>query len=276
MIGICTDSNGQLPRELIDRYEIEVVPLTVTVDGHDYLEGIDLDADRFYEFFADGVEPSITTAAPSPARFAAAYHALAARGATAILSVHIGSELSGTLNAARLGSHDSPIPVRLVDTHAASFIVGCATWEAADRLSLDASIDDAAAVAASVASACGNIFIVGALSLARAGGRLAAAPAAPAGVPVLALADGKVEVLGDAATTDDAAAIMADAVAGAGAGLRVGIGDSDVTSRPVADELTQRLAKARNVKEIVRYRVGPSVGAHTGPGTAGVVFYATG
>ena len=273
MIGICTDSNGQLPRELIDRYDIEVVPLTVSVDGIDYLEGIDLDADRFYDLFADGHQPSISTAAPSPGRFTAAYRNLAARGATSILSVHIGSELSGTLNAAQLGARQAPTPVRFVDTHAASFVVGCACWEAADAVSRGATIDDAAAVAESVAAACGNIFIVGTLSLARAGGRLAADAGDRSSVPVLQLAGGKMEVLGDAATTDDAAAIMAEAVLGAGAGLRVGIGHSDQTSRPVADQLARRLEQAHNVTETVRYRVGPSVGAHTGPGTAGIVFH---
>lgn len=274
MIGICTDSNGQIPRELIDRFQIEVVPLTITADGRDYLEGVDLDADGFYDLFEGGRQPTIATAAPSPGRFADAYAALAERGATSILSVHIGSELSGTLNAARVGAAQVSTPVRLVDTHAASFIVGCATWEAADALARGASIDDAAVIAEAVATACGNVFIVGTLTLAVAGGRMATSDAPPPSVPVLQLADGKMNTLGDAGTAAEAAAIMAEAVVNGGDGLRVGIGDSDTTSRPVADELERRLASASNVREVVRYRVGPSVGAHTGPGTAGVVFYA--
>ena len=44
MIGICTDSNSQMPTALAERYDIEVVPVTVTVDDHEYLEGVDLDA----------------------------------------------------------------------------------------------------------------------------------------------------------------------------------------------------------------------------------------
>jgi len=47
MIGICTDSNSQLPAALAHLYGVEVVPTTITVDDHDYLEGVDLDADRF-------------------------------------------------------------------------------------------------------------------------------------------------------------------------------------------------------------------------------------
>ena len=275
MIAICTDSNAQLPAELIDRYDIAVVPLTVTVDGQDYLEGVDLDADQFYDFFAAGRQPAISTAAPSPGRFAAAYQRLADRGASAILSVHIGSEVSGTLNAAALGAQEALLPVRLVDTHAASFIIGCAVWEAADALARGASLDDAAAVAEAVAARCGNVFVVGTLSWAVAGGRLVGDTSAGAEVPILQLVDGKIEAVGDAATSAEASTAMADAVIGAGPSLRVGIGDSDPSSRTVADGLEQRLASAPAVLEIVRYRVGPSVGAHTGPGTAGAVYYAS-
>jgi DegV family protein with EDD domain len=274
VIAICTDSNAQLPPDLIDRYNIEVVPLTVTVDGNDYLEGVDLDADDFYDLFADGRQPSISTAAPSPGRFAAAYQHLADRGASAILSIHIGSEVSGTLNAARLGAAEGNVPVRIVDTHAASFVVGCTVWAAAEALGLGASLDEAAAVAGAVAGRIDNVFIVGTLAYARAGGRLAGQPVAEVAIPVLRLADGKIEAIGHAPTPEVAAGMMAEAVVAAGTDLRVGIGDSDPTSRPVADELVRRLEPSLHVTDIVRYRVGPSVGVHTGPGTAGAVYYA--
>ena len=103
MIGLVTDSNAQLPEELAGRYAVEIVPLTVTVDGVPYLEAVDIDADAFYARFDSG-RPRVTTAQPSPGQFAAASEAVAARGATEILSVHIGSSVSGTVNAARLAS----------------------------------------------------------------------------------------------------------------------------------------------------------------------------
>ena len=131
MIGLCTDSNAQLPPQLVDRYGVEVVPLTVTIDGRAFSEGVDLDADSFYERFSQGATPAVSTAAPGPGRFVAAYQALAERGATEILSVHIASSLSATLNAARLAVAEAPVPVRLVDSGTASFGVACCVWEAA-------------------------------------------------------------------------------------------------------------------------------------------------
>ena len=103
-IGLVTDSNAQLPPELADRFAIEVVPLTVTVDGVEYLEGVDLDADDFYSRFEHGASPVVATSQPSPGRFADAYQRLADGGATEILSVHIGSAVSGTVNSARLAA----------------------------------------------------------------------------------------------------------------------------------------------------------------------------
>ncbi len=272
MIGVCTDSNAQLPAELVTRYDIEVVPLTVTVDGCDYLEGVDLDADAFYAFFAGGT-PEVLTAAPSPGRILAAYEALVARGATEIVSLHVGSAISATCDAARIAARDAPVPVTVVDTGAASFVVGCAVWEAADALAGGADAAAAARRAETVAGTCGNVFVVGALHLARAGGRLAVDVTDAPGVAVLSLRDGAMRQVGTATTIEAAVALMATGVQENARSLRVGIGVSDPSSSAIGDALAETLRAADEVAEIVQYRVGPSVGVHTGPGTAGAVFY---
>ena len=276
MIGLCTDSNAQLPPSMAERYGVEVVPLTVTVDGQEFLEGVDLDADAFYARF-QGRTPKVSTAAPSPGRFAAAYRALAERGADQILSVHIGSTVSATLGSARIGAQLSPVPVRLVDTGTASFAISCCLWAAAEALAAGAGLDEAAAAAEGVAGRLGNVFVVGALELTRAGGRLAAGvdadAAARAGIPVLTIAEGVIRAVGQVASVDEAADAMAERVLAAGQRLRVGVGVADAGAAPMGEALEARLAGAPQVLEVVRYRVGPSVGAHTGPGTAGAMYY---
>jgi fatty acid-binding protein DegV len=66
---------------------------------------------------------------------------------------------------------------------------------------------------------------------------------------------------------------MAGRVRAAGAGLRVAVGIADAAATPLWQALEAALAGAPEVAEVIRYRVGPSVGAHTGPGTAGAFFY---
>ncbi len=277
MIGIVTDSNSQIPPELAATLGIVVVPLTVTIDGAAYLEGVDIDADDFYARFESG-PPEVTTAQPSPGAFAAAYQALADGGVDAIVSVHIGSDISGTVNSARLGATGSPVPVRIVDTGTASFAVAFAAWEAAEAASAGATVDEVVAAAERVSATVGNVFVVGVLDLARAGGRLAADAAAGAApddltIPVLTLADGAMRTIGRASDLDQAAAIMAGHVRAWGTSLRVGISVADAGTLPLVEALEGLLRDTPEVRELIRYRVGPSVGAHTGPGTAGAMFY---
>ena len=278
MIGLVTDSNSQLPAELAERYGVEIVPLTVTVDGVAHLEGVDLDADGFYERFADGRVPEVSTSQPSPGQFADVYRRLADAGATEILSIHIGSEISGTLNSARLAAQGSAVPVRLVDTGTASFGVACCVWEAAEALARGATVEEAAQVAEQLAATVGNVFTVRALDLARAGGRLAAGVDAGTGdaIPVLSLVGGAITVVGTAATMAEAADVMADRVTAAGTRLRVAVGVADADAAPLVGALEDRLRGHEQVLEMVRYRVGPSVGVHSGPGTAGAFFYPAG
>lgn len=273
MIGLVTDSNAQLPAELAERYSVEVVPLTVTVDGQEYLEGVDLDADAFYGRF-EGGRPAVSTAQPSPGLFAAAYEAVAERGATEILSVHIGSSVSGTVNSARLATRVSPVPVRIVDTGTASFAISLCLWEGAEAVAAGASLEEAATAAERVSATVGNVFVVGALDLARAGGRLSGDVGATrtTAVPVLTLSGGVMQEVGRATTVDQVAEVMAGFVVAAGAALRVGVGLSDAGALPLVTALEDRLRAARQVRQLVRYRIGPSVGAHTGPGTVGTMF----
>jgi DegV family protein with EDD domain len=276
MIGIVTDSNAQLPPELVERYSVEVVPLTVTIDGVDYAEGVDLDADAFYARFAEA-SPTVSTSQPSPGRFAEAYARVAERGASEILSIHLGSAISGTLNSARIATSGSPVPVRLVDTGTASFGVACCVWEAAEAVAAGATAAEAGAVAERLGSRVGNVFVVQALDLARAGGRLAVNVEAEASaIPVLSLVDGEIKAVGRASDVEEAATVMADYVTLAGESLKVAVGIADKAAAPFWTALEARLTGAEQVKAIVRYRVGPSVGVHTGPGTAGAFFYPAG
>jgi DegV family protein with EDD domain len=278
-VALVTYSNSQVPAELVDRYGVGVVPLTVVVDGVEYAEGVDLDADAFYARLAGGESPAVSTAQPSPGAFLGAYRRAADEGASSILSVHIGSSGSGTLNSARIAAGDSAVPVRLVDTGTASFGITCCLWEAAEALLAGADLETAAAVAERTAGTVGNVFVVQALDLARRGGRVDVAGSDVQGedvVSVLSLAGGAVRVVATAASIDAAAAAMARYVLDSGDRLRVAVGVADAAGAPLSDALEALVTGAPNVVEVVRYRVGPSVGVHTGPGTAGAFFFPAG
>ena len=123
---ILTDAGADLTSEQTAGLTIHSVPLTFTLDGTTYRSGIDIEPAAFYELLA-GTKSFPTTSQPAPGDFAAAYQELTAGGDRDILSIHISSGLSGTLNAAQLGAGQVPeAHVTFVDTLTLSAAQG---WE---------------------------------------------------------------------------------------------------------------------------------------------------
>lgn len=282
-VGLCIDSASQIPPDLADRLGAFVVPMTVVIDDVEYHEGVDLDADQFYALYAAagiaGRVPEIATSQPAPGAFADAYRALVERGVTEILSVHTGSTFSGTIASARIAAEMVPTPVHVVDTGTASFGVTCCLWAAADALGNGAAVADAAALAERRAADVATAFVVGVPELTRRSGRAAQVDeeiGTTSGLPILAMRGDALDVLGTAQNRREAVELMAgyvDAFAPAGQARRVAIGVSDESSRQLADDVRVAVRGLRDIDEVIDYRIGPSIGAHTGPGTAGLFVF---
>ena len=272
--ALVTDSNSQIPDSLRAQFDVRVVPIPVVVNDVDYLEGIDLDADGFYEFFADGNTPEVSTSQPSPGDFVAAYQRCIDRGHDEIVSVHVAEAFSGTINAARIAADLVDATVHLVDSATASFGVACCAWQAG--LVRDAGGDATAMVAAAETTAerLHSVTALGAAALLDQSGRVDL-DLSDDGIHMFTTGPGGAfDSIGTATTVDD----VCDRVAGAmhldGAPIRVALGVADASSLPYYGELEARLKERDDVIEILRYRIGPSVGALTGPGTAGGFWYA--
>ncbi len=127
MIQLVTDSSADLPKELLDKYNISVVPLTINIDGKEYLEGVDLMPQEFYEKMCNGKELP-KTSQPSPVAFADFFKTLSGKGP--ILCLTISSGLSGTYQSACVGRDMSGQDVTVFDTLAGSLGHGLQLIEA--------------------------------------------------------------------------------------------------------------------------------------------------
>ncbi len=149
---IVTDSAMDLTPEQMAGLEFHVVPLVVTLDGKSYREGIDIQPGEFYDLLAatDGLP---VTSQPPAGDFAETYRRLAATDPD-ILSIHLTSGLSGTVNSATTGAQMVPeANVTIVDTKTLSAPLGwqvevaCrarqAGWSKEEILALMARIGDA-------------------------------------------------------------------------------------------------------------------------------------
>ncbi len=120
-----TDSGTDLslsPEQLAE-LNIEVVPLTVTLEGKSYHEGVDIQPEEFYRLL-EASDSLPVTSQPSAGEFAEIYKRLAAKDPD-ILSIHMTSGLSGTFNSAVQGAELVPeANVTHVDTKTLSAAAG--------------------------------------------------------------------------------------------------------------------------------------------------------
>jgi DegV family protein with EDD domain len=122
---IVTDSGTDvhLPPEQLAELNIHVIPLVVTLEGKTYREGVDIETEEFYRLLT-ATESLPSTSQPSSGDFAALYRKLAQEDPE-ILSIHISSGLSGTVDSARLGTSQVPeANVTIVDTKTLSAAAG--------------------------------------------------------------------------------------------------------------------------------------------------------
>jgi len=270
MIRIVTDSASMLPDSLRRRFGIAVVPITITIDGREHREGVDLTAADFYARLAEGA--AVTTAAPAPGAFADVYRAAADAGASAVLSIHTGADYSATMASATVAAGLSDVPVTVVDTGVSSFPLALCVWSAADRLAEGGSIEAAAEAAQLTGAHTGSLFVVGVPEVARRGGRFVAVRGELTPTNVLELVEGGIFDLGRADDIETVIDIMVDRTVALAESrpLRIGVGHA--AGDDVAALLVERLDGRVGVRDLTTYQVGPSVGAHTGPGTFGVVY----
>ncbi|MEX2236197.1 MAG: DegV family protein [Dehalococcoidia bacterium] len=269
-VVLVTDSAAALPPEVVQRHGILVAPLSVTVDGV-FEDDLSYDRELFYEQLANGIKA--TTSQPSPGALLTLYKRAAQDGAEQVISIHIGSKLSGTVGSARVAAASSPIPVEVVDSGTASFQQGLCVWEAADALAAGAEIAEVARVAVEAGRCSSNIFIVGALKFAAEGGRLTGAVAE--GVPILTATEAGIVPVGSAKSAGEAVDIMADHIARFAAGLkgqRLRLGVTHIHAPEMAQTFKDKLSQIKEIEELMDYFLPPSMATHVGPGTVSAVY----
>ena len=98
-IKIMTDSSVQLSPEEIEKYGITVVPLSVTIDGHTYTDGVDITRANFIQKM-DEAEKLPKTSQPPVGLFVERMEELTADGSE-VLGIFMAKTLSGTVDSAR-------------------------------------------------------------------------------------------------------------------------------------------------------------------------------
>jgi len=128
--AIVTDSTSDIPREILDDFNIYHIPVDLTLDNKTYRDGFDISRNDFYRKLP-GLKQVPTTAAPSSGRFQQLYTTIFDQGFTEIISLHASSLLSGIYNAARLAALEFSPSVQVIDSEQLSMGLGFQVIQAA-------------------------------------------------------------------------------------------------------------------------------------------------
>jgi len=274
-VAVVTDSTCYLPADQVSALGIEVVPLQVVIDGTPCDEADPATAERF----ADALRRRrpVTTSRPGPAAFASAYRRAVDGGATAVVSVHLSAQMSGTVESARLAGKECEVPVEVVDSASLGMGLGYAVVSAAETAADGGDVTDVTDAAVRRAQASSAIFYLDTLEHLRRGGRIGAAAAlvgsALAMKPLLHLVDGHIEPLEKVRTSARAIGRLEDlAVERAERAGAVDLAVHHLASPERAEALAGRLRdRVPGADALAVGEVGAVVGAHVGPGMLAVV-----
>jgi len=272
-IAVVTDSTAYLPPALAARLEIEVVPLSVIVEGESFLEGGE-GSEAIVAALRRGIPA--TTSKPTPEAFLEAYARAAARGCTGVVSLHLSAKMSGTYESALVAAARATIPVRVIDTQLMGMGVGFAALSAAHAADEGQGLDEVADAAILRTGSSRAFFTVATLDYLRRSGRIGRARAllgtALSVKPILTLGEGEGVAQEKVRTTERAHARLEELAIEAAAGRAVDIAVHHLGLEEKANALAERIATQLDpISDVVVTEVGAVVGAHTGPGTLGVI-----
>ena len=277
-IAVVTDSSAYLPESALAGLDVSVVPLWLLWDEDRFRDGVDIDPATFYRRLVQS-KTLPTTSQPSPEEFATHFQSVSAQ-ADAIVSVLVSSQISGTIASAQAARLQLPeLTIQIVDSLSCSMGLGLMVLAAARAAKAGGSLDDVVGAAQEMCDKMHLLFAVDTLEYLHRGGRISGVKRMVGTAlkikPILHFREGRIEQPSQAGTKRKALTHMLDIAEerlGGKAMAEAAVLDVDASNE--ADAFAA-LVQQRFAPPIMhRSCVSPVVGAHVGPGTIGMAFYA--
>jgi DegV family protein with EDD domain len=278
-IALVTDSTSDLSNEFVEENNIHVLPLKVVYKNREYLDRVEIKPKEVYENLEKEV-PS--TSMPSVGEVTDLFAKLVRNGYREILSIHISSGLSGTINSVRLAAANFPsVKIEVIDSKSISMGIGLLVQEAANFIKKGMNLPAVVEKIHEIRENLSVVFVVKTLEYLKRGGRIGYVSATMGSIldlkPVIAVNDeGKyftlAKVRGRKKSIEKLIEIAKEKAEKNILKLVVMHGDGKEEAKYIFDELK----KIKRIKDIHFGEVGPVIGVHTGPGVVGMAFYPEG
>lgn len=277
-VALVSDSTAGVSEEFVQEYNIRIVPLYINIGDEVCRDGLDIGPEEMYERLPS-CDPLPTTSQPSVGDFAAVYKQLAEDGARAIVSVHLSSGISGTVNSARLAAEQlDGVPVEIVDSKTAGPAHLMAVEAGAKAIAQGQDFEDVVDVIRGVFEQQRTVFVVDTLEYLYKGGRIGGASALLGSLlqfkPLLHFVDGEIDALERVRTSNRSLKRSVEVMEewlGSQGKLHAMVVHAACPDR--ADAIVDILEERLDLADI-RVGIVPTVlGVHTGNGTIGLCCY---
>ncbi len=272
-VRIILESTTNLRPELRERFV--VLPLRLRFGAEEYIDGVEISPQEFYEKL-ETCQELPTTSQASPYDFEALFRPLTEQGDTAVV-ITISSGLSGTYQSACIAAADFGAAIRVVDGRSVTIGTGILAEYALRLADGGCSADEIADELERQRERIGIFATLESLEYLHRGGRISRSVAIAGGVlgirPVVSMRDGKVHLIGTARGAKQGGARLAKEIARGMDGDMpwllgyTGVEDGHL-QRFIAEhgELWPDEAPPQSV-------IGSVVGSHVGPGAVCVAFF---
>ncbi|KAF5041635.1 DegV family protein [Sedimentibacter saalensis] len=275
-IRIVIDSTSDVTDEIIEKYNLKMVPLTVNFENESFLDKVELSSSEFFEKL-EKAEKLPTTSQVSPGAFVEAFSEILLEG-DQILGIFLASEFSGTYDSARIakdmiGSDN----IRIIDSRSVCLGTFSLILEAIKLVNEKKTIDQIVAELEATKDKVVAIAGLDTLKYLEKGGRLSKGQAVVGSIlnikPVIEIKDGKLAVI--------------EKVRGKNKTIKwidewIEKNNYDLSDKTVLlfharsyDQLKvlrETIEEKYKIKEIIEQEIGPVIGTHAGPGVLGVSF----
>jgi len=278
MIKIVTDSTADVPRALLERHDIRLVPINIQFAQETYREGLDIDRPTFFQKLEECMP---TSSQPSPGQFGEVYQQLAGQGHS-ILTIVVTSKHSGTYQSAVLAKSMLPeAHIEVFDSLSISMGTGYQAIAAARAAEEGKSMEEILQFLGGIRSRTHLYFTPATLKYLQRSGRVGKLSGALASLlsvkPIIKTEDGVLEAFEKVRSRGKALDRLVELTAQAvGTTEPVKLAVIHAEAHDQAEALRRRLEEQFNCNEMHVVDLACSLTVHGGPGIIGIVSYKAG